>query len=238
MEYKKDPHLYIFTGHFGSGKTEIAVNFAMDLKKNKPDANVALIDMDIINPFFRSADAATLLENAGITVETMLYANTNVDAPALTGRMGALIEDAGTYVILDIGGDDLGARACGYYADRIRARGHTVYFVMNPFRPFTSGTAAAQKILNEIKEAAAADIDGIFDNSNVLNHTGAAEIVKGGRAVYDFAKASGIPVLGHAVMSKNPEAAAAARAIYPDGELLLMDEYVKLLFERYERYDG
>ena len=232
MNYESRPHLYIFTGHFGSGKTEIAVNFALDLKRSVPAAKVALIDMDIINPFFRSADAAESLRNAGIAVETMLYANTNVDAPALTGRMGYLIGDPDTYVILDVGGDDLGARACGYYADQIRARAHTMYFVMNPYRPFTSDAAAARKILNEIMEAAALDVDGVFDNSNVLNYTGAAEIVKGGRSVELFANGSGLPVLGHAVMSRNGEAVSAAQALYDPGKLLLMDEHVKLLFER------
>ena len=150
MLYKDEPHLYIFTGHFGSGKTEVAVNFALDLKRTKPDAKVALIDMDIINPFFRSADARGILEKNGIVVETMLYANTNVDAPALTGRMASIIEDRSSYVILDIGGDDLGARACGYYADIINNRPHTVYFVMNPFRPFTAEPELALKVFREI----------------------------------------------------------------------------------------
>lgn len=235
MKYESNPHLYIFTGHFGSGKTEIAVNFAMDLKKSRPSAKVALIDMDIINPFFRSADAAEPLRNAGIAVETMLYANTNVDAPALTGRMGYLIEDRETYVILDIGGDDLGARACGYYAEQIGSRPHTMFFVMNPYRPFTADTGSARKIFREVREAATLEIDGIFDNSNVLNHTGAAEIVKGGLAVDVFAKETGVPVLGRAVMRKNPEAVSAAQAVCSPDELLLMDEYVKLLFERNDR---
>ena len=127
--------VYVFTGHYGSGKTETAVNFALKLKET--EKNVALIDLDIVNPFFRSADAAELLEKAGIRVEIPLFANTNVDIPALTGNMAALIRDEEWNVVLDVGGDDLGAKAVGRYSDDIKSRNHVRYFVMNPNRPFT-----------------------------------------------------------------------------------------------------
>ncbi|MBR7078253.1 MAG: hypothetical protein IKI41_05870 [Clostridia bacterium] len=232
MLYKDEPHLYIFTGHFGSGKTEVAVNFALDLKRTKPDAKVALIDMDIINPFFRSADARGILEKNGIVVETMLYANTNVDAPALTGRMASIIEDRSSYVILDIGGDDLGARACGYYAEIIKNRPHTVYFVMNPFRPFTAEPELALKVFREIENATLTGIDEILDNSNLLDYTDPKTIAYGSAKTALVANALGLPVRCHAVMKKNPSAVACAEALFPDDELLIMDEYVKLLFSR------
>ncbi|MCR5055605.1 MAG: hypothetical protein K6B54_01690 [Clostridia bacterium] len=232
MIYSEKPHLYIFTGHFGSGKTEVAVNFAIDLKRRKPDANVALIDMDIINPFFRSADAADALEARGIRVETMLYANTNVDVPALTGKMGSVINDKETYVILDVGGDDLGAKACGYYANDIASRDHTFFFVLNPYRPFTKELADTSKIFREIEDATLLKINALLDNSNLLEFTDAATIAKGSRKVDEFAAKANLPVACRAVMSKNPEAVAAAKALFKDDELLVLDEYVKLLFSR------
>ena len=232
MLYKDEPHLYIFTGHFGSGKTEVAVNFALDHKRTMPDAKVALIDMDIINPFFRSADARGILEKNGIVVETMLYANTNVDAPALTGRMASIIEDRSSYVILDIGGDDLGARACGYYADIINNRPHTVYFVMNPFRPFTAEPELALKVFREIENATLTGIDEILDNSNLLDYTDHKTIAHGSSKTDAIAKQLGLPVRCRAVMKKNSSAVACAEALFPPEEILLMDEYVKLLFSR------
>ena len=232
MIYSDKPHLYVFTGHFGSGKTEVAVNFAIDLKRQKPDANVALIDMDIINPFFRSADAAEDLRKLGISVETMLYANTNVDVPALTGRMGPVITDRDTYVILDVGGDDLGAKACGYYASDIASRDHTIFFVLNPYRPFTKAVPDTAKIFGEIEEATLLKIDALVDNSNLLEYTDASCIAGGGRKVDEFSEYCGRSVLMRSVMSKNPEAVAAAKALYSPGELLITDEHVKLLFAR------
>ena len=232
MIYAEKPHLYIFTGHFGSGKTEVAVNFALDLKKNKPDANVALIDMDIINPFFRSADARGRLEKRGIRVETMLFANTNVDVPALSGAMGPLIADESTYVILDVGGDDLGAKAVGYYAQLIKDRPHTAFFVLNPYRPFTKEIADTAGIFGEIEESALIKIDALIDNSNLLEYTDASVIAKGGTKVKAFAEFAKLPVLCHAVMSKNHEAVAAAKAMYQNEKLLILDETVTLLFDR------
>ncbi len=232
MIYSDKPHLYVFTGHFGSGKTEAAVNFAMDLKRRKPYANVALIDMDIINPFFRSADAREDLEKLGIQVETMLFANTNVDVPALTGRMGQVISDKETYVILDVGGDDLGARACGYYAGNIGSRDHTIFFVLNPFRPFTANVPDTLKIFREIEDATLLKINGIFGNSNLLQYTDSSVITAGELKIREFAREVNLPVLCHGVLSKNCEAVAAAKAIYSPDELLLMDEHVRLLFSR------
>ncbi|MBP5311394.1 MAG: hypothetical protein J6112_00975 [Clostridia bacterium] len=232
MIYSEKPHLYVFTGHFGSGKTEVAVNFAIDLKKQKPDAKVALIDMDIINPFFRSADARDTLESFGIRVETMLYANTNVDVPALTGRMGSVISDKDTYVILDVGGDDLGAKACGYYASDIAARDHTIFFVLNPYRPFTKEISDTLKIFGEIEEATLLRIDAVADNSNLLEYTDAGCVAKGGSKAEAFACTIGRPVAMRSVMSKNKEALAAAKALYRGEELLVLDEHVKLLFSR------
>ncbi len=232
MKYADNPHLYIFTGHFGSGKTEIAVNFAMDLKRAKPDAKVALIDMDIINPFFRSADAKNALESAGIICETMLYANSNVDAPALTGRMGYLINDPSAYVILDIGGDDLGARAVGYYADAINAREHTLFFVMNPFRPFTSTEDLALKIFCEVQEASQVQIDALVDNTNLLRLTTPADLASGRASVDNFAAKYGLPVAFHAIMKNSPEIISYAKSSYDNDKLLLLDEYVTLIFGR------
>ena len=147
-----DTCVYSFTGHYGSGKTEAAVNFAMKLKRQ--GRNTALIDLDIVNPFFRSADARELLETLGIRTEIPLYANTNVDVPALTGVMGALIRDEAYDVVLDVGGDDLGAKALGRYREDILSRKkHLQFFVMNPNRPFTKDLPSASRIYDEIEAA-------------------------------------------------------------------------------------
>ena len=149
-----DTCVYSFTGHYGSGKTEAAVNFAVKLKRQ--GRNTALIDLDIVNPFFRSADARELLETLGIRTEFPLYANTNVDVPALTGVMGALIRDEAYDVVLDVGGDDLGAKALGRYREDILSRKkHLQFFVMNPNRPFTKDPPEFMMKLKRLRGCAA-----------------------------------------------------------------------------------
>lgn len=189
--------VYVFTGHYGSGKTETAVNFALKLKE-KSD-KVALIDLDIVNPFFRSADAVELLENAGIRVEVPLFANTNVDIPALTGNMAALIRDTQWDVILDVGGDDLGAKAVGRYSDDIKSRDYVQFFVMNPNRPFTKDMESATKIFDEIEAASCIKCGAIVGNTNLLDETTVETVLAGLPLLEEMAKFKGIPIAYHAV---------------------------------------
>ena len=102
-----DKRINIFTGHFGSGKTEVAVNYAM--KMAEAGYRTAIVDFDIINPYFRTADAKDALEEQNIKVILPMYANTNVDIPAIPPEIYSLFEDKDTKVVLDVGGDDLGA---------------------------------------------------------------------------------------------------------------------------------
>lgn len=195
--------IYIFTGHYGSGKTETAVNFALKLRSKSKNSNIALIDLDIVNPFFRSADAKNMLEAEGIRVETPLYANTNVDIPALTGAMGDIIRDENYSVVLDIGGDDLGAKAVGRYSDDILARGsYEQYFVINPYRPFTKSIELASEIYDEIQASAALRCTGIVSNINLLDETVIETVMAGLPLVNSLASLKNVPVSYHAVTAK------------------------------------
>ena len=171
--------VYLFTGHYGSGKTEAAVNFARLLRIRKPEGRIALLDMDIVNPFFRSADAEEFLREYGIRLEVPLYANTNVDMPSLPGIMGALIRDPDWDVVIDVGGDDMGARAVGCYSEDILKRENFRYFVVNPRRPFTDTPESAAEIFDEIQAVACVPASGIVNNANLLGETTLELIAEG-----------------------------------------------------------
>jgi len=122
--------IYVITGHYGSGKTEFAVNLAKKLK------NPVIVDMDIVNPYFRTVDAKAMLEAQGVKVIAPEFANTNVDVPSLPPDIfGALQGD--NDVILDVGGDDDGAIVLGQY-NKYFQNGYEMYFVMNFCRPMTA----------------------------------------------------------------------------------------------------
>ena len=110
MEHKR---LTLFAGHYGSGKTNIAVNYALHLAKE--GKKVCIADLDIVNPYFRTKDSAAVLEEAGIHLVSPQFANTNVDLPALPAEAYRLVTDRSSYAIMDIGGDDRGAYALGRF---------------------------------------------------------------------------------------------------------------------------
>ncbi|MBO4887666.1 MAG: hypothetical protein J5589_05075, partial [Firmicutes bacterium] len=146
MEIKR---LTLFAGHYGSGKTNIALNYALWLKKYAPaltttDAGqadsprVTVADLDIVNPYFRTQDSAVWLKEAGIDLIVSQYAGTNLDAPAMPKETYGLLADRTTYGVLDIGGDDRGALALGRYTDEILAEGnYEMLLVANKARPLT-----------------------------------------------------------------------------------------------------
>lgn len=192
--------VYLFTGHYGSGKTETAVNFARFLRERyrrtdpSGEHKIAMLDMDIVNPFFRSADAREFLEELDVRLEVPLYANTNVDMPSLPPSMGALIRDESYDVIVDIGGDDMGARALGCYSDDILTRRYFRYFVFNKRRPFTGTAKTALKIYDEIDGVSRVPCAGIVNNTNLLDETDVPLIREGLSEAIELGKLRGVPV--------------------------------------------
>src|SRR5690554_6753379 len=144
-----DKRISIFTGHFGSGKSEVSVNFAIKLSqlKNK----VAVVDLDIVNPYFRAVDAKKLLLDNNIKVVSPMYANTNVDVPALPPEINSLFEDRSYNVVFDVGGDDLGARALARYNEELLNEGYEMYLVVNTKRQDTNTDSKIIQMAKEIE---------------------------------------------------------------------------------------
>jgi hypothetical protein len=140
----------IFAGHYGSGKTNIAVNFAKELKKS--GKSVALADLDIVNPYFRSKDSENELKEEGIDLICSEFAATNLDIPALPFTINRIINDKNSYAVLDIGGDDAGSVVLGRLANAIKSEdNYEMIFVVNFFRPITRTAEDAIQIMREIE---------------------------------------------------------------------------------------
>lgn len=183
----------IISGHFGSGKTEFAVNYAMKLKEESD--NVAIADLDTVNPYFRTKDAEAVLENKGIRVISPEFANTNLDIISIPGEINALFEDSSCRAVLDVGGDDEGAVVLGMFGKRIVECGYDMYFVVNKNRPFTADTESTVEMLRNIEAACGLKFTGIVSNSNLLSET-TGEIVSEGEAMCEeVSKITGIPLV-------------------------------------------
>ena len=160
MDFKK---YIIISGHFGSGKTEISINLA-HLLKNASN-KVCLVDFDIVNPYFRANDSRTELENRGIEVITPIFAGSNVDVPALPGKINKLFQTDYDYVIFDTGGDDMGAKAIARYKEFFRKVDYEHICIVNYLRPETDTKNKAIALMNEIQISAKLNITSFISNS-------------------------------------------------------------------------
>lgn len=173
MEHRR---VTLFAGHYGSGKTNIAVNWSLALRKS--GAPVTIVDLDIVNPYFRTKDSKSDLAAAGVELISSPYANSNVDFPALPPEIYGALERRDRLAVLDIGGDDRGALALGRYAPYIlEENDYEMLFVANCFRPLTRTPQEACEVLREIEAAGGIPFTGIVNNSNLGNETTAEDIL-------------------------------------------------------------
>jgi len=191
----------IFTGHFGSGKTETAVNFSVMLLKK--GYKTALADMDIVNPYFRSADVKEKMTGMGMKVIVPIFANTNTDVPALTGEINIVFEDKELYSVLDVGGDDLGAKVISTYKKKIIKTDYRHFFTVNVKRPATSDSDKIIKYVREIENASGLKVTGLVNNTNLMNLTLPDDIIEGKKIIERAADALNIPVSFHCVMCES-----------------------------------
>ncbi len=184
----------ILSGHYGSGKTNVAVNLALDLKKvyNK----VAIADIDIVNPYFRTKDSEDQLKNAGIRLICSEYANSNVDIPALPQDMYSVTDDKSMHAILDVGGDERGALALGRLVPKIKEENdYDMFYVINKFRPLTRDIPSAKEVFDEIENACKLKFTGIINNSNLGRETTAEDVISSVEFAENLAKTLNLPLI-------------------------------------------
>ena len=190
MNFKR---LVLCAGHYGSGKTNIAVNVAMDLKKEGKE--VVIADLDIVNPYYRTKDSEAELEAAGIPLISSEYANSNVDVPALPQALYSLVDQKDRYGVMDIGGDDRGALALGRYAPAIlEENNYEMLLVINFYRPLTKDIAGMIEVMREIELAGGIPFTGIVNNSNLGRETTPQDVIATDAFARQMAEATGLPL--------------------------------------------
>ena len=190
MQHKR---ITLFAGHYGSGKTNIAVNYALHLKSL--GESVVVADLDIVNPYFRTRDSLDDFEKAGIRLISSAFASSNVDLPALPQDVYSILDNPTECAIMDIGGDDRGAYALGRYADAIKAENnYEMLFVFNKYRPLTSTAQDAAEIMAEIETACHVKFTAIVNNSNLGEATTAEDILNSVDETEKLSELTGLPV--------------------------------------------
>lgn len=188
-----DGNLIAFVGNFGSGKTEVAVNFAKYLAKTQ-DQRVKLIDLDIVNPYFRSREARKNLESFNVEVIAPVDDEFYADTPIISPKIKSEIQSGSSRVILDVGGDDLGARILSSLFDAFQDKKYELLLVLNISRPFTEDVEGCLKIMREIETASRLKVTGLVSNSHLIEETTSEIIKKGYILVLEVSEMTKVPV--------------------------------------------
>lgn len=198
MDFKR---ITLLCGHYGSGKTNVAINMAFLLKKCYN--NVAIADLDIVNPYFRTKDSREELEQNGIKLICSEYAGTNVDIPALPAEMYSLTDNKDIKAIIDVGGDDRGALALGRISPAILAENdYECLLVINKFRPLTPDAESTIEVMKEIEIAGKIKFTGIVNNSNLGEETTKEDVLSSLTYANEVAAVTGLPIKCTSVSEK------------------------------------
>ncbi|HZK22434.1 MAG TPA: hypothetical protein VFC76_09235 [Oscillospiraceae bacterium] len=183
----------VFAGHYGSGKTNIAINYALFLKRS--GFNVSIADLDIVNPYFRTKDGESILKENAVKLITSKYAGSNIDLPSLPAEINSLIDNKEAHAVMDVGGDDRGALALGRYAEEIkRENNYEMLFVINKYRPLTADAKGANEIKKEIEKAGKLPFTAIVNNSNIGEDTTAFDVISSLEYAKEVSYAVGLPI--------------------------------------------
>ena len=193
-----DKRLTILCGHYGTGKTNVAVNLALSMAGQGQPVTVA--DLDIVNPYFRTLDSTAAFDAAGIRLICSRFANSNVDIPSLPPDLYAITDDKSHRVVIDVGGDDSGAMVLGRLAPAILAEdSYEMLLVVNRYRPLTPDIPSTVEVMGEIEAAAGLRFTGIVNNSNLGVETTAADLLASVDYAAGVAAAAGLPLVATTV---------------------------------------
>jgi len=198
----------VVCGHYGTGKTNLSINLAMDAADEGD--KVTLIDMDVVNPYFRSSDYAEMLTEKGVRVIGPNFANSNLDTPSLPAAIGDAIGE-GERVIIDVGGDDAGATALGVYRKQLAQSEPDVIYVINRYRSQTTSPEEAVAILREIERAAGIRATCLANNSHLKEHTTEDTVLESLPFAEKVSELTGLPIrfttspVGLNLLNKTPQ---------------------------------
>ena len=216
----------IITGHYGTGKTNLSINLALDLAERF--AEVTLVDLDVVNPYFRSSDYTALLERHGVRVVAPTFAGTTLETPSLPAAICGALESPGA-VVLDVGGDDAGATALGRYSKQIEQIDYDMLYVINHYRNLTATPEEAAALLTEIEAASHLKATGIANNSHLRTETRLETVLDSAEFARQTADLLGLPL----VCTTVPRLSADGISSVPGDPTYVMNAYPIELYVRF-----
>lgn len=190
----------IYTGHFGSGKTEVVLNRALTYLEQ--GENVHVVDLDIVKPYFRLREVRHFLKEVGVNLIIPGGEFENLDLPVISPNILGTLTSAQGKILFDVGGDPMGATALGGFAQLIRPQDYEMFFVVNPYRPFTKDISLVGKMFQDIEVASRLNVSGIISNPNLGQGTLLADLRLGLPRVKEMAMTLGLPITFTAITEK------------------------------------
>ncbi|MCF6464642.1 nucleotide-binding protein [Clostridium sp. Cult2] len=187
-----DKRLRFIIGHYGSGKTEFSINYAVKLAEM--GEKVAIADLDVVNLYFRSREKTDVLEKLGIKVIGSSIEGSAVDIPAISAEILTPMQDTSYEAVIDVGGDPAGARTLGMYNKYLAQGKYDMFFVLNANRPETQTTEKAIEYLRKIEDTARAKVTGIINNTHMLKSTTVEDVLKGQKLAEKVSEKTNIPI--------------------------------------------
>ena len=188
-----DKRIRVIVGHYGSGKTEFSINYAMKLAET--ENNVGLADLDVVNVYFRSREKADLMTEKGIKVLSSAFGHSaNLDLPSIAAGIQGFLQDDNCQAILDIGGDSTGARVLARYKQTLEFKGYDMFLVVNAFRAETSNVDGIKKHVTEIENQTGLKITGFVNNSHLLRETTLSDVEYGQKLIQSVSDELNIPI--------------------------------------------
>ena len=200
----KDKRIRIIIGHYGSGKTEFAVNYAFKLAEKKLDKSIAIADLDIVNPYFRSREQANTFEEKGIEILSSARGNKydNADIPMVSAGILKLFQNEDYESIIDVGGNAEGARPLVRYKAELKKTNYDMFAVINTNRRQTSSVEGAIEHIKAIESVTGIKVTGLINNTHMLRETTVDDVLKGQKIVKEVSQSLNIPIKYISVLEK------------------------------------
>ena len=211
----------IICGHYGCGKTNLSINLAIDAAST--GRRTTLVDLDIVNPYFRSSDYIALLEQKGVRVIAPAFARSTIDLPMISPAIYSVLEEEGT-VIVDAGGDDAGVTVLGSFSDKLRVLDYDMLYVINRYRVLSTTAEETVRLLKEIEGASHMKATAIVNNSHLMRDSTADTILDAFAYAEAVSAAAGLPIRG-TVIPRFLEGSLGERI--PAGDIYVADIYVR-----------
>lgn len=205
----------VVTGHYGCGKTNFSINLAMDYVKS--GHKVTLVDMDLVNPYFRTSDYRDILEEKGIEVIAPVFGHTNLDIPSLPAAMYSIFEKE-DIVIVDVGGDDVGATVLGRFKPKFDGIDFDMLYLVNRFRNMTSSPEEAVEVLREIEAVSGLKATAVVNNSHMMGDTDEKILSEGKDFAEGVSKLTGLPLIANTLRKDLYEKESMLKAVNQNSE--------------------